>query len=66
MNLGTEEILDRTLGGERLSTADVRDAGSRPTERILSRETFDTRSTDRTSDAAAIPRPPTTRRSGIL
>ncbi len=49
----------------RVSTADVREAGSRETERIFSRETAETRSTERTSDAAAMPRPATIFRFGI-
>jgi hypothetical protein len=49
-----------------VSAAEVRDAGSSATEVIRSRETFDTSSTDRTSDDEAIPRDGTIRRPGIL
>jgi hypothetical protein len=43
----------------------VREAGSIETERILSRDTFETRSTERTSLAAAMPRPGTILKPGM-
>src|SRR5262249_20781489 len=49
----------------RTSAAEVLEAGSSQTDRIFSRETSETRRTDRTSEAAAIPKPETTRSPGI-
>ena len=47
----------RRLSRIRVNAADVREAGSSATDPIFSRETLETRSTERTSEAAAMPRP---------